>query len=154
MKRRYFEWDYVVNRVMEWARVGHCCQCGACCRADIGFEFESTRVYRAKKAGGYHTAGKGVWQEICVGRWRHFFRIDWVAVDGRGCGSLEKGLCTEYEHRPWICREWPFSPRCIEALPECTYGFREVLRGPFTVDIPKTPEGEDSRFVHLPLIEF
>ncbi len=154
MKRRYFEWDYVANRVTEWVRVGHCCQCGACCRVSIGFLVDSSKTYGAAKAGGYHTTGRSVWQEIRVGgRWRHFFQVDYVAVKGRGCPSLERGLCTEYENRPWICREWPFSPRCVEATPECTYGFREVSRGAFVVDVPKAPKGKESKdggFVHLP----
>lgn len=156
MRRRYFEWDYVANRVIEWVRVGECCQCGACCRATIGFHFEDTRLYAAEKAGGYHTNGMGVWQEIRVGgRWRHFFQVIYMAVKGRGCPALEKGLCAHYEDRKWICREWPFSPRCVEALGECTYAFREVSRGQFTVGVPKAPEGEEGKgsgFVHLPLL--
>jgi Fe-S-cluster containining protein len=150
VRRRYFEWDYVANRVIEWVRVGDCCQCGACCRVGIGFTFHEP--YKAQKAGGHETDGKGIWQEVRVGRWRHFFRIEYMALKGRGCPSLERGLCTEYGTRPWICREWPFSPRCIEAIPECTYGFREVGRWSFDVPVPEKPEvGEESGvFVHLP----
>jgi len=149
MRRRYFEWDYVSNRMTEWARVGHCCQCAACCQNSIGFKFESSKLYEAKKSGSYYTTGKGIWQEVRVGgRYRHFFQMEYVAAKGKGCASLERGLCEEYEHRTWICREWPFSPRCIEATSECTYGFREVDRRSFVVVVPEKDEGD---FVHVPL---
>jgi len=154
VRRRYFEWDYVANRVIEWVRVGTCCRCGTCCRGSIGYNFENVKTYHANKAGGYYTTGRGVWQEIRAGRYRHFFRMEYMAVKGRGwCGSFENGLCAEYEHRSWICREWPFSPRCIAPFAECTYGFREVDRWPFVVDVPKDPakEGKDAGgFVHVP----
>jgi len=85
-----------------------------------------------KKAGGHLTNGEGIWQEVKIGRWRHFFRLIKINLDELGCNDCDDdtGLCGIYGNdiRSWICNEWPFSPRCIVPFPECGYSFEEIGR--------------------------
>lgn len=130
MIRRYLEWDYVANTVTEWEREGECKQCGACCRCRVTFKVEKPygRDNDKRKAGGHRTSHEGIWQEVNTGRWRHFFQLLGIDLTESGCGHEEDGVCDCHDDpdRPWICAEWPFSPRSIIAFPDCGYSFKEI----------------------------
>jgi len=131
--KRYLEWDYVADTVIEYKRHGECNKCGGCCRTRVTYEIE-TPFKSERKAGGHNTDHTGIWQEVYQGRWRHFFKTIKVNMAGPGCGDFgsdglgDDGLCSHYGERSWICREWPFSPRCVAPFPECGYSFTEVRR--------------------------
>jgi len=130
MKRRYFEWDYVADTVIEWERHGSCKQCGACCRS--GIEFIVHRPYKRDcRSGGREARESGIWQEVHMGRWRYFFSVTRIdpAHDGQCCELTEDNLCAMHTDKCFLCREWPFSPRCVAPFPECGYSFTEVQRG-------------------------
>lgn len=76
---------------------------GACCRVwDVTFDPDYERV--PKKLS--RTAGPG-----CFGHGRMMVR----AADG-ACVALEDGLCTIYEDRPTLCRDFEAgSDECDEA---------------------------------------
>ena len=132
VKRRYVVWDYVANWAIEYKRLGECNRCGDCCVAHVGFTTQ--KPYSAgRKAGGHKTSNEGAWQEVNTGRWRHFYQLlSIVPNEGSKCPDkfTEDRLCAghEDEERPWICKEWPFSPRCVEAFDECSYSFEEIGR--------------------------
>jgi Fe-S-cluster containining protein len=126
--RRYFEWDYPNDLVIEYRRDGSCKKCGECCRTRVAWE--QSKPFASGKAGGHDTGNnKGVWQEVSTGRWRHFFRLHPIdREDTTSCCNLDGNICTRHKDKPWICREWPFSPICIDSFPECGYSFTEIQR--------------------------
>ncbi len=130
MKRRYFEWDYVANTVIEWERHGTCNRCGVCCEASVTYEIQSP-YKRSMRYGGRETDHKGIWQEVHTGRWRYFFKVVRVDVNSPTvCGELtDDKLCAMHADKCFLCQEWPFSPRCVAPFPECGYSFTEVQRG-------------------------
>jgi len=131
-RRRYVVWDYVADWAVEYKRVGECNRCGDCCEAHIGFKTEMP--YQAgRKAGGHGTNQEGIWQEVNTGRWRHFYQLLFIRPgEGSKCPNnfTKDRLCATHEdvQRPWICREWPFSPRCIEPFERCSHSFEETGR--------------------------
>lgn len=128
--RRYLEWDYAADTVTEYERHGECTKCGACCEARI--EFTIHRPYkRDTRSGGRETNSRGIWQEVNTGRWRYFFRMERADPnhDTRCSELTDDNLCAMHEDKCFLCREWPFSPRCTAPFPECGYGFTEIQRG-------------------------
>ena len=132
MKRRYVVWDYVANWAVEYKRLGECNRCGDCCEAHVSFKTE--KPYGAgRKAGGHRTSAEGIWQEVNAGRWRHHYQLlSIVPGGGSKCPSnfTEDRLCANHkdDERPWICKEWPFSPRCVGPFDHCDYSFEEIGR--------------------------
>ena len=130
MRRRYFEWDHVADTVIEWRREGSCKRCGACCRS--GIEFIVHHPYkRDSRSGGRSDDGKGIWQEVNIGRWRYLFSVQKIDPNhSTQCGELtDDKLCAMHADKCFLCWEWPFSPRCVAPFPECGYSFTEVQRG-------------------------
>ena len=128
--RRYLEWDYVADTVTEYKRDGKCERCGACCGATI--TFTAIHPYKRSLRGGGRVSGReGIWQEVNTGRWRYFVRVLKIEIDlPKTCGELsEDKLCTMHKDKCFLCKEWPFSPRCIAPFPECGYSFTEIQRG-------------------------
>ena len=128
-KPRYYEWDFVANEVVKWERHGECKKCGACCKSKVQFGFQ--KPFQTTKAGGHTTDEIGIWTEVDMGRWRHFFKMQAIQLDGPGCPTLtDDNLCDGHEddERAWICKKWPFSPRCVAAFPDCGYSFKEAER--------------------------
>lgn len=128
--RRYFEWDYVADTVVEYTRHGNCKGCGLCCEARI--TFTAIRPYkRSLKGGGRASGSDGIWQEVNTGRWRYFVKI--LSIDighNKACGELQDDrMCAMHDDKSFLCREWPFSPRCIAPFPGCGYSFTEVQQG-------------------------
>jgi len=131
---RYYEWDYDAQIVTEYARHGQCNKCGECCHWTV--HFGAIKPYRARslRNGSGSTTGRGIWQEINLGRWSYFFCLGNMEPGGE-CPSFdeETNLCNAHEgtERGKICELWPFSPRCLEHFPQCGYSFSIVEQGPF-----------------------
>ncbi len=129
-KTRYFDWNLDNGLVIEYARGGECKKCGICCGSKIAVTVSDP--YGGKPGnGGKTTDGKGLWHEINRGRWRWFFKLKEINRDCKTqCGSLtDEGLCGKYRNvRSRLCKEWPFSPHCLEKFPSCGYEFAELNR--------------------------
>lgn len=121
----YREWDYNSMRVTEYKRSGECKACGACCRAHVSFSHTTPPRAGDPYKGGSTTYGKGVWQEVDMGRWSYFYEIT-VDSEEKVCGCLsDKNLCNYHEDpdRSMICRVWPIGPTCIAQFPLCGWSF-------------------------------
>lgn len=126
-RRRYLEWDYSHDQVIEYRKLGECHKCGQCCHAFISFMVLGS-IGKNKRNGGITTDSKGLWHEVDKGHWRHFFKMVETRLDDRICPSLgEDQLCRDYDRRHAICEEWPFGPSNLTSFPDCGFRF-ELIR--------------------------
>ncbi len=128
---RFIEWDYDHNVATEYKRSGKCLQCGKCCRTHISFQLAGKARCGDWHNGSSATIGKGVWNELNLGRWSYFFgdvTLKDTLEDAKACSWLSRkdNSCRCYEDRTRICSGWPFSLRNIEKLVGCGYGFEVV----------------------------
>lgn len=127
MRPRYFEWDYELNLVKEYKRKGKCKKCGSCCRAKIVFQSIGHSYRGDKRNGSKVTNGIGLWQEVNKGKWRYFYKIISIHPNQKTCQDLNNdNNCQVYENKANICKDWPFSPICINQFPNCGYYFNEI----------------------------
>jgi Fe-S-cluster containining protein len=92
-----------------------CTRCGTCCSAgDDDANLVMVTPEEIRKIMG---ASGQSWDAIAepypekISReGGQVFTIGWCLVRRNGiCGFYENGACRIYEHRPWICRTYPFS---------------------------------------------
>lgn len=81
----------------KFKRIGECCQCGDCCRPET----------LPKRTAAYRAAGSE------------------YVIRNVDCDKFDdvSGKCKDYEHRPAICRDFPWCPTDVVALPRCSYSF-------------------------------
>lgn len=103
---------------MTWERGGSCgpAQCkGACCRYVTFYVPKLTD----DKARFYELHGFTVARELHE-------RMDAVLVP-QPCGALTvDGMCSIYDERPDVCREFPQAPEQQLGLPNCGFTFQKV----------------------------
>ena len=122
---KFLEWDYDNNTVTTYEREGQCKQCADCCRANIIYD-----IYPALKGSPAEQDwwdGKGVWHAAQHQGVRGFIRITSLEPNSGGCERLTyDNRCQKrlfHEELSVVCRDWPFSPKCIEQFPNCGHSF-------------------------------
>ncbi len=86
----------------EAVREGSCNQCGLCCLPPT-----------PERLQAYADVG---------------YEVKTQYVDGcpfESCGEDGRIVCTDYEHRNQMCRDFPMVPADIVTIPECGYSFKE-----------------------------
>ena len=139
-KVTYYLWNYDRRVVVQYRRMGSCCQCGECCRGSLRVSVRKSIEDGKPRQGGEVTSGKNQWVEARHNGRRIFFRMLGVEGQSSDCYWQNKqGLCTFYENRHFLCQAWPFTPHDIELFPECSYTFIELGRWTFEEVIAKIP---------------
>jgi len=99
-----------------------CVRCARCCCGESGdnevalFPGEIREIMSVSERSWLEVALPPDSNDFDLSGARHTF--EWVLrrkPDG-DCIFLEGGLCTIYEHRPWICRTYPFHLRGVDLL--------------------------------------
>ncbi len=146
---RYFEWDIPNDKVVEYARAGECCGCGACCMAFIAFTTQAHGFGHANPIAGWNSANgelapcaDGISIEVKVGDKRRFFnnmRIE--TKDQPRCSHLTAdNRCSTHIGKMLLHRTWPMTPSQVTPFPECTYTFTEVGRWKIS-ELSGVPDG-------------
>jgi Fe-S-cluster containining protein len=125
--RPVFHWDYDQELVIQHLRIGHCSNCGSCCKGYLPISIADKYDPDIPQQGGKSTDGKGTWIEVNHKKQRVFFKTGKFQPREKVCNHLnENNECSSYIYRPLFCQEFPLSPDHIIAFPECTYAFEKV----------------------------
>ena len=138
-------WDYENRIVKQYLRQGECNSCGQCCQGRVRYSVAGLLDKNNPRQGGKATTGKGVWAEAGNNGHRMFFRMRGYTPNSEKCKYLNTdGKCSNYQDRPAICSEWPFSPQDITLFDQCSYSFTKIGEWPFE-NIGSSQEETDKR---------
>ncbi len=131
--KKSYLWDYDKKVAIQYARVGECNMCGACCRGIVHFSVVNLIEKENPEGGGRATSEEGQWVEISPNGQKIYFKMKEYEVCDRQCKHLlEDGRCGTYLNRNTLCREWPLSPSDLIPFPDCSYQFVQI--GQWTFD--------------------
>lgn len=129
------EWDYENGKAILWRRLGECNNCGACCKIaktiqyDVTYDMDYETHEQSQYYGGRYTSEDGIWNEIQFDEQRRYFgnmrSLNKPHVEP--CNQWKHECCAVHnEDKPVLCKQFPMSPRNIEAFPDCSYTFEKV----------------------------
>lgn len=133
----YLEWNFEQDTVVEYARLGDCCECGACCQQIIEFTCMDRGFGQPNPIEGWHPGNGefeirrnlGIVNEISVNGKRRFFHALRVTQEVKPCAMLTNdNRCKIHTGKHLLSRAWPMSPAQVQPFSECTYHFEEVGR--------------------------